>query len=206
MVKDTQQKKRKPEGNQVPSSAPKPFSSLFNSYISFHISREQILMQVEGRNQLCNPSPMRAPVERRNMAKYCKFHKDKRHDPAECFQLQDQIKALIQEGYRQEYISRLVTAGLHNANAPRVSAPANNTSMSNPNDGPPYEVRTISRGHAACDSAKARKDSVRLTRDIALGHQINMAEHIAKLSRRENTVISFTDDEAGCLIHPTQTP
>ena len=29
-----------------------------------------------------------------------------------------------------------------------------------------------------------------------------MAEHVAKLSKRENTVISFTDDEARHLIHP----
>ena len=74
--------------------------------------------------------------------------------------------------------------------------------MSNPNDRPPHEVRTISGGHATSDSAKAKKDSVRLARDIALGHQINMAEYVAKLSRRENTVISFIDDEARRLIHP----
>ena len=41
-----------------------------------------------------------------------------------------------------------------------------------------------------------------MARDIAMGHQINMAEHVAKLSRRENMVISFTDDEARHLIHP----
>ena len=29
-----------------------------------------------------------------------------------------------------------------------------------------------------------------------------MAKHIAKLSRRKNTVISFTNDEARRLIHP----
>ena len=29
-----------------------------------------------------------------------------------------------------------------------------------------------------------------------------MAEHVAKLSRRENTVISFSDDEVKQLIHP----
>ena len=28
-----------------------------------------------------------------------------------------------------------------------------------------------------------------------------MVEHVDKLSKRENTVISFTDDEARCLIH-----
>ena len=57
-------------------------------------------------------------------------------------------------------------------------------------------------GHAASDSAKARKDNVQLARDIAMGHQVNMVEHLAKLSKRENTVISFIDDEARCLIHP----
>ena len=29
-----------------------------------------------------------------------------------------------------------------------------------------------------------------------------MVEHVAKLSRRKNTIISFTDDEARRLIHP----
>ena len=30
-----------------------------------------------------------------------------------------------------------------------------------------------------------------------------MAKHVAKLSKRENTIISFTDDEAWRLIHPS---
>ena len=159
-------------------------------------------MQVEGRNLLRNPGPMRAPMERKNMSKYCKFHKNKRCDTRECFQLHDQIEALIQEKYLQEYISRLVTVGRHNTNAPHAPAPANNASTSNPNDGPPHEVRTISREHTVGDSTKAKKDSVRLARDIALSHQIDMAKHIVKLSKRENMVISFTDDEARRLIHP----
>ena len=74
--------------------------------------------------------------------------------------------------------------------------------MRNPNDRLPHKVRAIFTGHAAGDSAKARKDNVRLARDIAIVHQVNMAEHVAKLSRRENTIISFTDDEARRLIHP----
>ena len=35
-----------------------------------------------------------------------------------------------------------------------------------------------------------------------MGHKVNMADHVAKLSKRESTVISFTDDEARPLIHP----
>ena len=34
-----------------------------------------------------------------------------------------------------------------------------------------------------------------------MGHQINMAKHVAKQSKRENTIISFTDDEVRHLIH-----
>ena len=157
-------------------------------------------MQMERKNLLCSLGPMRAPAEKRNMAKYCKCHKDRGHDMIECFQLRDQIKALIQEGYLQEYISRLVTVGRHNA--PSAMASANHTSTSHPNDGPPHEVWTISGEHAAGDSAKARKDSIRNAREIMLGHHINMAEHMAKLSKRENSVISFTNDDARCLIHP----
>ena len=166
------------------------------------MSREQILMQVEGRNLLQNRGPMRVPVEQRNMSKYCKFHKDKGHDMAKCFQLCDQIKALIQGGYLQEYISRLVITGGQNGISPCALVLTNNISMSNPNDGPPYEVCTISGGHVAGDSIKARKDSIRLAQDIAMGHQVNMAKHVTKLSRRENKIMSFTDDEARRLIHP----
>ena len=158
-------------------------------------------MQVEGKNLLRSPGPMRAPAERRNMEKYCKFHKDRGHDTVE-FQLRDQIEALVQEGYLQEYINMLVTAGRHKANVPHTMAPTNHISTSSPDDGPLHEVRTISGGHVASDLAKARKDSVQNTREIALDHQINMAEHVAKLSKKENTVISFTDDKAWHLIHP----
>ena len=35
-----------------------------------------------------------------------------------------------------------------------------------------------------------------------MGHQVNMAEHMAKLSKRESIVISFMDDKARRLIHP----
>ena len=96
----------------------------------------------------------------------------------------------------QECISGLVTACRQNATILQILASSYNASTSNPNDGPPHEVRTISGGHATGDSAKARKDNVRLARDIAMGHQVNMAEHVAKLSRRDNTIISFMDDEA----------
>ena len=99
VAKEPQQKKSRLEGNQAPTLTPKLFTSQFNSYTSCNTSREQILMQVEGRELLRNPGPMRVPVEQKNMSKYCKFHKDKGHDTAVCFQLRNQIEARIQGGY-----------------------------------------------------------------------------------------------------------
>ena len=98
-TKNTQQKKSKPKNSQVPTSIPKPFSICFNSYTPLNTSREHILMQVDRKNLLHNPRLIRAPLDRRNMTKYCKFHMDRGHDTTECFQLRDQIEALIQEGY-----------------------------------------------------------------------------------------------------------
>ena len=58
VAKDSQQKKNQPEDNQALSSAPKPITSWFNSYTPLNTSREQILMQVKGRNLLWNPRLM----------------------------------------------------------------------------------------------------------------------------------------------------
>ena len=70
-------------------------------------------------------------------------------------------------------------------------ASADHVGTSNPSDGPPHEVQTISGGHAVGDSAKARKDSIWNAREIMLGHQINMVEHVAKLSKRENSHLLY---------------
>ena len=50
--------------------------------------------------------------------------------------------------------------------------------------------------------AKVRKDNVRLAWDMAIGHQVNMVENVAKFCKRENTVISFTNNDVRWLIHP----
>ena len=50
-------------GIRPPNSAPKPFTSRFTNYTPLNTSREQILIQVEGRNLFQNPGPMKAPLE-----------------------------------------------------------------------------------------------------------------------------------------------
>lgn len=45
-----------------------------------------------------------APPERRNPDKYCHFHQDHGHDTNDCFDLKEQIKALIQQGWLQRFV------------------------------------------------------------------------------------------------------
>ena len=52
VAKNPQKKMDRPEGNQAPSLAPKPFTSQFTSFTPLNTPREHILMQVEGKNLL----------------------------------------------------------------------------------------------------------------------------------------------------------
>ncbi|PON38222.1 hypothetical protein TorRG33x02_345630 [Trema orientale] len=76
------------------------------NYTPLNTPREQIMIQIEGKNMLKAPLPMRAPPEKRNMNKYCRFHKELGHKTSECHHLKDQIEGLIQQGYLREYVNR----------------------------------------------------------------------------------------------------
>ena len=47
---------------------------------------------------------MQAPPYKRNQRKYCRFHRDHRHDTYECIQLKDEIEALIQRGRQARFV------------------------------------------------------------------------------------------------------
>lgn len=49
---------------------------------------------------------MRSNLERRNKGKYCRFHKDHRHDTDECHDLKNQIENLIQQGKLKRFVER----------------------------------------------------------------------------------------------------
>ncbi|PON38132.1 hypothetical protein PanWU01x14_315020 [Parasponia andersonii] len=78
----------------------------------------------------------------------------------------------------------------------RQAGPNNN------NNGAPYKIRTILEGPVAGDSANVWQGPVKMARKIIFGHQVNMAEHIVKLSKRESAPIMFTEEKARRLIHP----
>ncbi|XP_052179879.1 uncharacterized protein LOC127793139 [Diospyros lotus] len=52
------------------------------------------------------PRPMKAPSDKRNRSKYCRFHRDHGHDKEECHQLKEEIQELINRGFLRSYVAK----------------------------------------------------------------------------------------------------
>ncbi|GAV58707.1 hypothetical protein CFOL_v3_02240, partial [Cephalotus follicularis] len=52
------------------------------------------------------PENLRSPAERRDVEKYCRYHRDHGHDTEECRQLKNQIEDLIRRGHLCKYVDR----------------------------------------------------------------------------------------------------
>lgn len=61
-------------------------------------------MEIENKDYLHLPEPMKVSPIRKNKSKYCHFHRDHGHDIEHCRQLRDKIEELICQGYLDKYI------------------------------------------------------------------------------------------------------
>ncbi|GAV77323.1 LOW QUALITY PROTEIN: hypothetical protein CFOL_v3_20794, partial [Cephalotus follicularis] len=57
------------------------------------------------------PEKLRSPAEKRDVEKYCRYHRDHGHDTEECRQLKNQIEDLIQWGHLRKYVDREAPQG-----------------------------------------------------------------------------------------------
>ncbi|GAV63016.1 hypothetical protein CFOL_v3_35654, partial [Cephalotus follicularis] len=57
------------------------------------------------------PEKLRSPEERKDVEKYCRYHRDHGHDTEECRQLKNQIEDLIRRGHLRKYMDREVPQG-----------------------------------------------------------------------------------------------
>ena len=76
----------------------------FHNYAPLTAPRANVLMEIEGEGYLPKPTPLRGPLAKRNMKKYCRYHRDYGHDTEECYQLKDEIEALIRRGHLRRYV------------------------------------------------------------------------------------------------------
>ena len=76
----------------------------FHNYAPLTVPRANVLMEIEGEGYLPKPTPLCTPLAKRNMKKYCRYHRDYGHDTEECYKLKDEIEVLIQRGHLRRYV------------------------------------------------------------------------------------------------------
>ena len=68
-------------------------------------SVEHIIFQIQDDPTLRWPEKMKSASSRRNLSRYCHFHRDHGHDTDDCFDLKRQIEELIQRGQLRQYVA-----------------------------------------------------------------------------------------------------
>ena len=63
-------------------------------------------MQIKDDTTLTWPSKLKGDLSKRSKDKYCRFHQDYGHDTSKCYDLKEQIEALIRQGKQQQFVSK----------------------------------------------------------------------------------------------------
>ena len=134
------------------------------------------------------PNKLKGDPNKRSRDKYCRFHWDHSHDTSKCYDLKQQIKALIRQGKLQRFI-----------NKERIDPPQEQVGR---RDGecprPPLGYLRMSIGGTTVSgsSRKARKTYLRMVQNVQL------TSFIPKMARVDNPIVEFSKEDARCLHHP----
>ena len=78
----------------------------FVSFTPLTAPIDQILMQIKDEEALTFPSKLKGDPNKRSRDKYCHFYRDHNHDTVDCYDLKQQIEALIKQGKLQRFVSK----------------------------------------------------------------------------------------------------
>ena len=73
----------------------KPPGGRFTSFTPLNAPLDQVLMQIKDEGTLTFPGKLKSDPSKRSRNKYCRFHRDHGHDMVDCYDLKQQIEALI---------------------------------------------------------------------------------------------------------------
>ena len=93
-------------GDRRDEKRPKPSGGRFTSFTLLNGPLDQVLMQIKDEGTLTFPGKLKSDPSKRSRNKYCRFHRDHDHDTANCYNLKQQIEALIREGRLQKFVSK----------------------------------------------------------------------------------------------------
>ena len=172
--------------------------SRFDRYTPLTIPRRDILHQIQGQNVLKRPEPLKTPFGRKNKNKYCRYHRDYGHDTEDCFELKEEIEALIRRGQLRHFVA--------GPNAP-IAEPqrrSNDQAPPPPNPPPVQEIRTIIGGSSYVgNSNRARKIYARQARpEDGQGEVFHMSYEAGATLAEEMSTITFTEEEARRVCQP----
>ena len=169
--------------------SPQALGGRFKSFTSLTAPVDQVLMQIKDEEALTYPGKLKGDPNKCSKDKYCRFHRDHSHDTADCFDLKQQIEALIKQGKLQRFIRK-----------ERMDQPPQeqNPRRDNERPRPPIgDIRMIVGGTTVTRSSKkARKTYLRMVQNVQL------TGSMPKIARRESPVIGFSEEDARRLHHP----
>jgi len=84
----------------------KPPARKFTSFTPLTALIDQVLMQIKDEGALTFPGKLKGDPNKRSRDKYCCFHCDHGYDTVNCYDLKQQIEALIRQGKLQRFVSK----------------------------------------------------------------------------------------------------
>ena len=105
-ARQDQRRKKSRTGDRRDERRPKPLGGRFTRFTSLNAPLDQVLMQIKDEGTLTFPGKLKSDPSKRSRNKYCRFHRDHGHDTADCYDLKQQIEALIREGKLQKFVSK----------------------------------------------------------------------------------------------------
>ena len=153
-------------------------------------SVSQVLYEVQHEKFLRWPSQMKTNPAKRDMTKYCDFHRDHGHRTFDYIQLKKEIEFLIRRGHLRRYVAP-EDRNQAPPPPPRQSTPASHQK-------PLGEINVISGGFVGGgESSSARKAHLCSFRP----RETLEVQAVSKLPRLDTT-ITFSDPDLECCQHP----
>lgn len=145
-------------------------------------------MEIKDERALTFLGKLKGDPNKRLRDKYCLFHRDHDHDTSNCYDLKQQIEALIRQRKLQRFFSKERT------DQPQDQAPRQENERPRP---PIGDIRMIVEGTMTTGSSKkAQKTYLRTVQNVQL------TGSMLKIAQRKGPIIEFLEEDVRHLHHP----